>query len=232
MTMKLWAYLFPLVFTLAALAEEGAVAHKEEAVDPAALANAKLKSFTFDCETWPEGVPPKEVFVVDGTIRVAAKDGSKTLMVDPSPIVDATAQLGESSIGASSIQLKVLASKKGRSYPRFGISIHGMTGYRLIVNCAKKELELIKNDVVEKAVPFVWTTDNWTKLKLWVQRTESGKWLISGKAWPASETEPTDPQITHSDPSFKGSGKAAIWGTPFSETPIYFDDIAITTMGK
>jgi hypothetical protein len=213
------------------MAEEGA-APKEEKVDPADLTHAKLKTFKIDCDAWAEGVPPKEVFIVDGTIRVASKDGSKTLMVDANPIVDATAQLGDSSVGASSIQLKAFASKKGRSYPRFGVSIHGMSGYRFIVNCAKKQLELIKNDAVVKSVPFTWTTDTWTTVKLWVEQTKGSQWLVSGKAWPTSEAEPADPQITHSDAAFKGSGKAAIWGTPFSETSIYFDDIAITATGK
>jgi hypothetical protein len=27
----------------------------------------------------------------------------------------------------------------------------------------------------------------------------------------------------------KAQGKCAIWGSPFSETPIYFDDIAVST---
>jgi hypothetical protein len=214
------------------MAEEGAVGPKEETVDASAIAGAKIKEFTINCESWAEGVPPKEVFIVDGTIRIANKDGSKAIMVDPSPIVDATAQLGESSVGESSIELKALATKQGRSYPRFGISIHGMTGYRLIVNCPKKQLELIKNDVVIKTAEFTWTSDSWTKLKLWVKQTEGTKWLVSGKAWAANETEPSDPQITYSDATFKGSGKAAIWGTPFSETPIYFDDIAIKALSK
>jgi hypothetical protein len=220
-----------LLCTAALFAEEGA-APKEDKVDPADLANAKLKTTKIDCEAWAEGVPPKEVFIVDGTIRVATKDGSKTLMIDANPIVDATAQLGDSSVGASSIELKAVASKKGRSYPRFGVSIHGMSGYRLIVNCAKKQLELVKSDVVVKSVPYTWTTDTWTKVKLWVQQTKGSQWLVSGKAWPAADAEPADPQITHSDESFKGSGKAAIWGTPFSEMPLFFDDISITATGK
>lgn len=45
--------------------------------------SADLKTFTFTADEWPEGDPPKEVFVVDGTIKVAAKDGNKAIMVSP-----------------------------------------------------------------------------------------------------------------------------------------------------
>jgi hypothetical protein len=231
--MKTWLLSIALLALLSPFlrAAEGE-APKEEKADPTAAVDAKLKSFKFDLEAWAEGIPPKEVFVIDGTFRVGTKDGSKTLVVEPEPIVDAGAQLGESSVGASSIEAKVLASKRGRSYPRFGVSIHGMSGYRLIVNCAKKQLELIKGETVVKSAPFTWTTDVWTKVKLWAKQTEGSKWLISGKAWPATEAEPADPQITHSDPAFKGTGKATVWGTPFSEMPIFFDDLSITATAK
>jgi hypothetical protein len=38
--------------------------------------------------------------------------------------------------------------------------------------------------------------------------------------------------ISHPDDKMKGQGKASIWGTPFSEMPIYFDDIKIEAEGK
>lgn len=213
-----------------AFAAEGAPP-KPEAEAPA-VANPKLKTFSYDCTAWEEGVPPRDVFVVDGTIKIAAKDGNKAIMVDPSPIVDANAQLGESAAGDESIVARVFASKKGRSFPRFGVSVHGNSGYRLIVNCAKKQIELIKDDATVKSAPFAWTTDTWTVLKLEAKQREAGKWLISCKAWADGSAEPADAMITHADDKIKGQGKAAIWGTPFSEEPIYFDDIKVEAMGK
>lgn len=212
-------------------ATEGAAA-KPEASAPAAAGAAKLKTFNYDCEAWEEGVPPKDVFVVDGTIKIATHEGNKVIMVDPTPIVDANAQLGESASGDESIVARVFASRKGRSYPRFGVSVHGNSGYRLIVNCAKRQIELVKNDETVKFAPFAWATDTWTMLKLEAKQREAGKWVISAKAWPAGGTEPADAMISHPDDKLKGQGKAAIWGTPFSEMPVYFDDIKIEAMGK
>lgn len=224
-----FAALFALVVAPLAFGTEGAAPKAETA---AATEGAKMKSFSYDCSAWEEGVPPREVFVVDGTVKIATKDGNKAIMIDPSPIVDANAQLGESASGDESITARAFASKKGRSFPRFGVSVHGNSGYRLIVNCAKKQIELIKNDETLKTAPFTWTTDTWTLLKLEAKEREAGKWLITCKAWAADAAEPAEAQISHADDKMKGLGKAAIWGTPFSEMPIYFDDIKIEAEGK
>ena len=187
----------------------------------------ELKTFSINCDAWAEGDVPKEVFVVDGTVKIAAKDGKKAIMIDPTPITDATAQLGDSSTGSSSIEARVFASKKGRSMPRFGVSVHGMNGYRLIANIGKKQVELIKGDQVIKSAPFAWTTETWTKLRLEVKKMSDTEWVITGKIWPADGEEPKEAAIQHADTTMKGQGKCAIWGTPFSETPIYFDDIKV-----
>lgn len=187
----------------------------------------EMKTFSFTADDWAEGDVPKEVFVVDGTIKIAAKDGNKAVMIDPSPITDASAQLGDSSNGSASIEARVFASKKGRSQPRFGVSVHGMKGFRLIVNASRKQLELVKDEQVVKSAPFAWMTDTWTKLKLDVTKTGETQWTITGKVWPAAEAEPKEAAIEHTDATLKGQGKCAIWGTPFSEMPIYFDDIRV-----
>lgn len=196
------------------------------ALGAATAAAADLKSFKFTCDDWAEGAPPKEVFVVDGTVKIAAKDGNKAIMVDPDPLTDASAQLAVSAAGETVIQAKVFASKVRRSYPRFGIAVHGMSGYRLIVNAPKKQLELVKSDAVVASQPFEWTSDTWLRLKLEARRSGEA-WTISGKAWPAESAEPAEAQLKHADQGLKGQGKASLWGTPYSQTPIYFDDIEV-----
>lgn len=187
----------------------------------------ELKKLNYDCEKWTEGEPPAEVFVVDGTIRIKEKDGNKAIEIGIDPLVDGCAMLGSSANGSASIQARAFASKNGRSFPRFGIGVHGQSGYRLIVLCAKKELQLVKNDQVIKSAPYEWTSDAWMNLKLEALKDAQGKWSISGKAWPAGVAEPAEPQIKHEDSTLKGQGKCSIWGTPFSGTPIYFDDVKL-----
>lgn len=193
----------------------------------ATTAFADTKKFTFDCEAWAEGEPPKEVFVVEGKINVAKKDNNKALQIEIGELVEACALLGDSANGSASIEVRVFGTKQGRSMPRFSIGVHGQSGYRLVAFPAKKELQLTKNDEVIKIVPLTWTSDAWLKLKLEAKKVAEGKWTISAKAWPADAVEPAEAAVTHEDPTLKGQGKCSIWGTPFSGTPILFDDVKI-----
>jgi hypothetical protein len=187
----------------------------------------ELTTLKFQAEDWAEGAPPKEVFVVEGTIQVTSLEGNKVLTVQPDPITDASAQLGVSAAGEASIQAKVLGSKRGRSVPKFGVSVHGMSGHRLWLNAPKRQLELVRNDEVLASAPFTWTSDSWVWLKLEAKRGEGDAWQITGKAWAADAAEPAEAQIQHAAQGLKGQGKVSIWGTPYSELPIHFDDIEI-----
>ena len=60
-----------------------------------------------------------------------------------------------------------------------GAGVHGMAGYRLIVNCAKRQLEFIKDDATVKTAPFAWTTDTWTRLKLAATLAPDVAWRIT-----------------------------------------------------
>jgi hypothetical protein len=103
-----------------------------------------------------------------------------------------------------------------------------MAGYRLYVNSAKKQLELVKADQTLATAPFTWTSDTWLNLKIEAKKAAGDAWSITASVWPASEAAaPATPQLKHEDKGLKGHGKCAIWATPYSNTPIYFDDIQI-----
>ncbi len=193
----------------------------------AGVVSADPKKFNFDCEAWAEGDPPKDVFVVEGKYSVAAKDGGKVLQLEVGELVDANALLGDSANGSASIEAKVLGTRAGRSVPKFGVGVHGQSGYKLIAFAARKELQLVKGDEVIKVVPLTWKSGEWFKLKLEVKKVEEKKWTVIAKAWSAAEEEPKEPQLTHEDTTLKGQGKCSIWGTTFSNTPILFDDIKV-----
>lgn len=193
------------------------------------LSAQQAQTFDIKADDWSEGEPPKDVFVVAGVIKIAARDGNKAIVIDPgTELVDASAQLGVSAAGNASVEAKILAIKRGRSTPRFGISVHGMSGHRLIINPAKKALELVKNDQTLTSVPFTWTSEAWVKVKLEAKKGAGDAWSITGKAWPADAAEPAEPLIKHEEKSLKGQGKCAIWATPFSGEPVFFDDIRIS----
>ena len=192
----------------------------------------EMKTFSFDCEAWGEGAPPADVFVVNGSITVKAVEKNKALEVGVGgELGQASAQLGTSAKGAASIESRILATKMGRSFPSFGIGIYGNSGYRLMIAPAKKEIQIVKGDettaVVLKTASAEWTSGAWVKLKLESKMGADKKWVLTGKVWPADGAEPKEPSITVDDDSSKGQGKCSIVATPFSGTPIYFDDIKI-----
>ncbi|MFZ4763599.1 MAG: hypothetical protein ACOYMN_01495 [Roseimicrobium sp.] len=193
----------------------------------ATAALAEPRKFAFDAEAWAEGEPPKEVFVVEGKFTVASADGNKVLQIETGELVDANALLGDSANGNASIEVRVLGTKQGRAMPRFAIGVHGQSGYRLVVFAAQKQLQLTKGDEVIQSVPFTWTPGVWVNLKLEAKKAADGPWTIAAKAWVADAAEPAEPALTHKDSTLKGQGKCSIWGTPFSGTPILFDDIKI-----
>ncbi len=192
------------------------------------VALADTRKLALDFEALSGGEPPKEVFVVEGKFSIVAKDGNKALEIGISgDLSDSNALIGDSAAGSASFEGRVFATKVGRSTPRFGIGVHGQSGYRILVFPAKKELQLTKGDEIIKTVPFEWKSDAWLKLKLDVKKVAEGKWTIAGKAWLASDPEPKEAQFTHEDTTLKGQGKCSVWGTLFSGTPIYFDDLKV-----
>jgi hypothetical protein len=184
--------------------------------------------FKLDVAALAEGPVPKEaLFVVEGVWEVASKDGVKAVKILPEPITDANAQVGASAKGNASISARVFATKQARSYPRFGLSVHGMSGYRLMVNAPLKQIELVKGEEVVAKAPFVWTSDTWVNLKLAASRAGAeGPWTIAAFAWTEGNA-PVEPQLRHVDESgMKGTGKCGLWGTPYSEQAIYFAEVA------
>ena len=191
-----------------------------------------MNTFSSDCEAWAEGTPPADVFVVGGVINVKALQGNKALEIGVGgELGQANAQLGTSAKGAASIESRVLATKMGRSFPSFGVGIYGNSGYGLMVAPAKREIQIVKGDentaTVLKTAPAEWTSGAWLKLKFESKMGADKQWILTGKVWPADGPEPKEPNITVEDSTSKGQGKCSIVATPFSGTPIYFDDIKL-----
>src|SRR4051794_32344105 len=81
-----------------------------------------LKKITVDLSNAPEGDPPSEIFVVDGTINVTAHEERKVLAISgDKPEIEAGAVFGSSANGAAFVEARIFASKAGRAQPKFGI---------------------------------------------------------------------------------------------------------------
>lgn len=208
----------PLLCLLPLLA---CAAHGEEKdADPGRLFHA-------DFEDQKTGDVPGDYFVIEGDWSVVEIDGGKALKLSEAPLIESQIQLGDSLRDTGGlVTARVKADRKRRSFPRFGIGLHGMSGYRLRLFPVQNRLELVKSEEVVTTSEIEWTAGDWWRLELSVE-PDGDAWVVRGRAWPASGARPEAPQIELRSEESKFSGKASVTGTAYAGLPIYFDDIEV-----
>jgi hypothetical protein len=169
---------------------------------------------------------PEGALVIAGDF-VVKKDGANQFLELPGEPLDTFGLLlGPAGQGDLSATARFYGTKKGRKFPTFGVSLGGVGGYRLVMSGGKKMLEILKGDEVKTSVPFDWTGDAWTTLRLQVRKTPAGS-VVEGKAWASDAAEPAAWLIKLEDAVPPPQGRAGLWGSPYSGTPIRFDDLII-----
>ncbi len=178
-----------------------------------------------DFESTGAGSVPDSLMVIDGNFTVVAADGKKCLELPGAPLDTFGALFGPGATNNVEVSAKILATKAGRKFPAFAVSLNGVGGYRLRVAPAKGAVEIVRADMAEKSVPFTWQSGEWTALKLRLVKAGEG-FRLEGKVW-QGDAEPKEWTISHDIASAPPAGKAGLWGMPFSGTPLRFDDLAV-----
>ena len=179
-----------------------------------------------DFETSEVDQTPKDFMVMAGAFEVKQDGAGRVLELPGEPLDTFGLLFGPGAKDDVSASARFFGTKKGRKFPTFAISLNGVGGYRLQVSPAKQVLEFVKDDEPKHSVPFTWVSDSWTMLRITVRKGSAG-WLIEGKAWPASASEPEKPQMSIEEKTEPASGRAGIWGSPYAGTPIRFDDLLL-----
>ena len=171
---------------------------------------------------------PDDFLVLDGAFAVKQEDGNKFLELPGAPLSDSGMGVlfGPSKESGVTVSARFYGTRKGRRYPTFALGVNGQAGFRLQVSPAKDALELFKGDQIVATKEFKWNSGTWYFLKLQIKPDGDGV-KIDAKAWASKETEPTEWQVTASDKTKPPAGKASVWGTPYSGTPIRFDDLKV-----
>jgi hypothetical protein len=182
--------------------------------------------FSEDFKQAEAGKLPTGFTAFAGAFKVAEEGEQKFLELPGAPLDSFGVLFGPAEKYPLSAGAKIFATSVKRKAPAFGVSLGGVGGYRLQVSAAKGALELFKADEARASVTYTWTSGVWTALRLQV-REVNGKWLIEGKAWPAEAAEPAAWTLTYEAPEPPPTGKAGVWGNPFSGTPIRFDDLTL-----
>ena len=178
------------------------------------------------------GEVPEDFLVLDGDFSVKQEEGNKYLELPGAPLDAFGFMFGPSARHGNEISARMFGTKKGRRYPVFGIALNGVNGYRLQVAPAKRAIELLKGSAVVANVPFRWGGGEWLRLALRVEQTGAAEWTVSGRVWADGKKAPAKPTITHKEAKEPRNGKPSIWGSPYSGTPIRYDDIVVKKTAK
>ena len=178
------------------------------------------------------GEVPEDFLVLDGDFAVKQEEGNKYLELPGAPLDAFGFMFGPSARHGNEISARMFGTKKGRRYPVFGIALNGVNGYRLQVAPAKRAIELLKGSAVMAKVPFRWGGGEWLRLALRVEQTGAAEWTVSGRVWADGKKAPAKPTITHKETKEPRNGKPSIWGSPYSGTPIRYDDIVVKKSAK
>lgn len=179
-----------------------------------------------DFQSAEVGKLPEGVMVMAGGFAVAAEGDQKFLELPGAPLDTFGLLFGPAQPAGGNVTGKFYGTKQGRKYPAFGISLGGVGGYHLMLSAGKKALEIVKGDETKASVPITFESGTWTSLRLEVKKTGAG-WTVQGKAWPAAAAEPAEWQVHLETPDAPPAGRAAVWGSPYSGTPIRYDDLRI-----
>jgi hypothetical protein len=182
-----------------------------------------------DFQKSEEGSLPPELLVTNGKFEVHQDGDQKFLQLPGEPLDTFGFMLGADE--TNSIQTSIRATNTGKRFPEFGLGLAGPAGYRLWLQPAVGEIQLLKNDNVKTTKPFDWKPGAWLNLKLQLTK-QNNKAVLQGKLWSRGSPEPKDWTISFEDPETEKppKGRASVWGIPYSGTPIHFDDISINVV--
>ena len=195
----------------------------------AALGQSKTL-YEINFEKAAVGSVPEEFLVLDGRFAVKEENGNRFLELPGSPLDSFAAQFGPAEVDNVSVSVRIKSTAHGRRFPTFGVGLNGVAGYKLQVSPAKKMLELYKDQDVKESMLYDWKSGQWTRLRLQVRKVGDGHWKVEGKAWTEGMTEPTEWMISTDEKEAVSSGRASVFGSPFSGAPIQFDDFVVSTV--
>ena len=162
-----------------------------------------------------------------GKYSVRAIDGNPALVKSPLPPAFKRTRsfFGPVSGSNYTVQADVRAVEKRRQMGDAGVVAQR---YELVLVGNIQRIELRSWQIEEKRTvkkPFAWKPDLWYRLKLRVENLPDGKVNVRGKAWPASDNEPSDWTIERIDPVGNRQGSPGIFADAPNE--VFFDNVKV-----
>jgi hypothetical protein len=176
---------------------------------------------------------PDGFLALDGDFKVKQTETNRVLELPGAPAEDFYGVLfGPVTNSGVCVNARIFGTGTKRRYPSFGAGLDGAGGYCLRVSPGKQMLELYKGDEMLTNAPFAWKSGSWTMLRLEVRAAGGSAWVAEGKAWEQGAAEPSGWMVTVETNTAPSAGRASVWGTPYSGTPVWFDDLTIKEIAR
>lgn len=185
-----------------------------------------------DFEKATLGSVPEEFLVLEGGFAVREEAGNKFLELPGSPLDSFGILFGPTQQSGQFVGARIFGTSKGRRSPTFGVGLNGVAGFKLQVSPAKKQIELLRGESVVASASFEWASGKWLVLRLQLRPGPDGAHQLEGKAWVEGTDEPKDWLISLPVTGLPPAGRAMILGSPYSGTPIRYDDLKVGKVAK
>jgi len=193
---------------------------------PANSLAADSTTYTNDFENTELNSIPDDMMVLAGDFTVQSDGTNHFLELPGAPLDSFAVQFGPMG-NEMTVSGRIYATKRGRRMPTFGIGLGGVSGWKLQVAPAKNVIELLLDLDSRVSAPYDWKSGEWLKLQLTIAPNSDATWKIEGKVWTAEKPESTATVVSFQAKEEPISGRASILASPFSGTPIQFDDLKV-----
>lgn len=174
----------------------------------------------------PLGKPSKEFLILEGKFVVSEVDGNKVLELPGEPLETFGILFGPNQKEGLCVSARIFSEATRRTFPSFGVGLNGVSGPRLLVEPAKKAIEIHRGTEEKVTARYDWKSGTWTQLRLQIVKISEGKWRVMAKVWPEGEAEPAE-WVVYDDEKEPPNGRPSVWGTPYSGKRILFDDLVV-----
>jgi hypothetical protein len=183
--------------------------------------------YTCDFQQVEPGQLPPDVKLLRGEFVVKQEGENRLLELGIGELNSFGVLIGPDQAPFSSVQLRSWGDVTGKRCPEIGSGLGGTRGYQLWLMPAAGELQVRRDSRILARAPFDWKPQAWVHTRLEIRPQSQGRWIVSGKAWLDGEAVPSDAIVRHELTEPPPAGRASIWGTPYSEKPIHFDDVIL-----
>jgi hypothetical protein len=197
------------------------------AVMPVIAEQASPPIYECDFQKLDLGAAPPEFKALRGEFAVQQEKQNRFLEVAPTPLNSFGVLVGPEPGAGTSIKARLRGESIGKRFPEMGIGVGGTKGYQLWLMPAVGQLQVRRDNLILARAPFSFRSGQWIHMHLQVRSEGDGRWRVAGKCWTDGSPAPADWMIQLPLNEAPPTGRPSLWGTPYSEMPIQFDDLRI-----